>query len=88
MTDRHCQNPACGKPLTTRNQKRYCSHPCATQGQRTRPTRTVTCPCGSSFTTTDPVKRYCSDECRRTYGAWKRDQVTCLPKSYDRVWRY
>ena len=86
MTDRTCAH--CGSPLTTRNQRKFCSHPCATQGRRTRPRRTVECPCGKTFTTTDPVQWYCSDPCRLEHGAWKRDQVTCLPRAYDRVWRY
>lgn len=88
MTDRTCANPACGKPLTSRHAKRFCSQPCATAGQRTRPLRTIDCACGATFTTTDPVQRYCSDACRRKHNAWKRDQVTCLPRSYDRAWRY
>lgn len=86
MTDRTCAH--CHAPLTTRNQRKFCSHPCATAGQRTWPLRSVTCACGTMFETTDPVQRYCSDDCRRRLNAWKRDQVTCLPKSYDRAWRY
>lgn len=88
MSDRPCANPACPNPLTSRHARKYCSHPCATAGARTRPLRTVACPCGVTFTTTDPTQRYCSSACRLAHGAWKRDQVTCLPKSYDRVWRH
>lgn len=88
MTDRQCANPACGKPLTKPTQKTYCSHPCATAGQRTRPLRSVDCACGLTFTTTDPVQRYCGEACRKRFNAWKRDQVTCLPKDVSRVWRY
>lgn len=88
MPDRHCQNPACSIPLTKPTQRRYCSHSCATAGSRTRPLRSVDCPCGVTFTTTDPVQRYCRDNCRRRFNAWKKDQVTCLPRMYDRVWRY
>lgn len=86
--DRRCQNPACGVALTKPTQRRYCSHPCATAGSRTRPLRTVTCPCGVTFTTTDPTARYHTDACRLKHGVWKKDQVTCLPRVYDRVWRY
>jgi hypothetical protein len=92
MTDRTCAH--CSIPLTRPTQRRYCSPSCAAAeasplgiaARRTRPVRSVACPCGATFETTEPSQRYCSNDCRKKFNGWKRSAFQFLPRNVDRVW--
>lgn len=86
-TERVCQNTACGKALTKKTQKRYCSQPCASSGAIVRPRRPVACPCGTVINAWEPDRKYCSEPCRRRFTPYGK-APGYLPREIGKVWRY
>jgi endogenous inhibitor of DNA gyrase (YacG/DUF329 family) len=84
--DRICAAEDCTTVLSMYNASCYCSvHAPARQAslrrRAERPLREVECEyCGAPFTTTNPVRRYCSDRCRMAAFSW-RQKVAAAAKS-------
>lgn len=56
-------------------------HPHTTNGLHRK--RTLVCPCGAEFTTTNPGARYCCDACRKRLGRYGRSYGRHAPRKED-----
>ncbi len=67
MNIRHCED--CGRELTKRSQKRFCSKSCsASTNNRKRGITTIDCiQCGTSVVPKQPSQKYCSNKCQKLY---------------------
>jgi hypothetical protein len=76
--DRVCAAEGCTTVLSVYNSSHYCSvhapeRQTALRRRPVRPMREVECEyCGAPFTTTNPVRRYCSDRCRMAAFSWRQ----------------
>lgn len=69
----------CGEPIPegANPRRKHCTDECRWAANKPAPTlRRLTCPCGTAFTTTSPVKAYCTTRCQRdAQNAQKRQRA-------------